>query len=186
MYLSRLKRLIVGTIIVSTVAFGATACGVEGESAAVLEQDSQRASYGNVVKLQPAKPVKYSPTRADKNFWIDTWGQAPRNAYVYIYHGDKLFYYVLGGPPTNQCLSLTPPDKVDDSGGGSNSLTRPAPRVDGVYSGGGQCMTFMGRDATTGNYIEYTQGLNDLVLVYSEPQGFPQDITVIPLGDTKQ
>jgi hypothetical protein len=147
------------------------------------EQQRQKLSYGNVVKDQPAHPVKYSPTRADKNFWIDTWGQGQKDAYVYIMHGDKVYYYVLGGPPTNQCLSLTPPDRYDKST--SPDMLRPAPRVDGVYSGGGQCMTFMGRDATTGAYIEYTQGMNDLVLVYSEPQPFPQDI-LVPLGTTKQ
>jgi hypothetical protein len=179
-----LNKKTVATVVASAVAgLALTACGGGGDPATIKESVSQQKSYGNVVADQPAHAVKYSPTRADKNFWIDTWGQGQKNAYVYIMHGDKVFYYVLGGPPTNQCLSLTPPDRYDT--GTSPDMLRPAPRVDGVYSGGGQCMTFMGRDATTGSYIEYTQGMNDLVLVYSEPQPFPQDI-LVPLGDTKQ
>lgn len=178
----RLLNKAATVLAIGLLAIGATACNDPSE-ANQKEQASQGQSYKNVVSAQPAERVRYSPARADKNFWIQTWGQNQKNAYVYLLTGDKVYFYVMGGPPTNRCDSLTPPD-YDAPGDGYDQF-RPAPRVDGVYPMGGTCTTYIGKDATTGGYLEFTLNISTLMLVYSEPQPFPEDI-LQPLGATKE
>jgi hypothetical protein len=147
-------------------------------------------SYARLAANQPAHTMQYSPTRDQINFWIDTWGKEPgKTSYVYIQNasGKITGYYVFKGLPVSYCAALTPTYRFEGTPhDGSDALDQqvPAPSVDGVYYGnsGALCGTYYGRDETTNQYVEYTVGQSQNVLVYEKP--IPrQDLK--PLGYTR-
>jgi hypothetical protein len=147
------------------------------------ELHAQQSTYDRLVAGQPAQAMDYSPTRETINFWIDTWDEPGKTAYVYLQSatGELLGYYVLEGLPVSYCASLTPTYTFQDAPGDGSSynVKVPAPAMDGVYYSGGQCNSYYGKDATTGAYIEYTAGLGINVLLYDAP--LPNQ-NVPPLG----
>lgn len=145
------------------------------------ERGRQQSNYEKLVDGQAAKTMKYSPTRETINFWIDTWNEPNKLAYVYLQaaNGELLGYYVLEGLPVSYCASLTPNYRIEWDAEGN--VVVPAPAMDGVYYSGGQCNAYYGKDATTGSYVEYTAGLGINVLLFEEPL---QRQDVEPLGPT--
>lgn len=156
--------------------------GPKGQEA---ENKSRQSNYEQLVKKQPAKSMGFSPTRATKNFWIETWDEPGKLSYVYLQGstGDLLGYYVLEGLPVSYCTSLIPPyQKIrGDLGQYGGDLIVPGPSVDGSFSSGANCDTYYGKDASSGSYIEYTAGLGINVLLYDQPLA-RQDVQ--PLGQT--
>lgn len=147
------------------------------------ERTAVDSTYEKLVANQPAHTMNFSPTRATKNFWIDTWGKEPgKLSYVYLQSADGklLGYYVLEGLPVNYCTSLVPTwDTVSDVEG---KVVVPRASMDGTWSSGNNCNAYYGKDATTGSYIEYTAGLGINVLLYDQP--LPRQ-DVQPLGQTR-
>lgn len=182
----RVKR----AALIGLTAIGALLLASCEDDTSPRSQESQRqaSSYDQLTTGQPAKTMKYSPTRDTINFWIDTWQEPDKLSYVYLQasNGQLVGYYVFKGLPVSYCASLTPTYRWEDiPGDGSNMDTQvPAPAMDGTYySGqGGLCSTYYGRDATTDSYMEYTVGTGISALIYEQP--LPrQDIE--PLGFTK-
>lgn len=174
-------RRTIGVILAAlALVFGLAACTGE-PSAQSNEREKQQSTYEKLTANQPAGSMSYSPTRETINFWIDTWDEPGKLAYVYLQgaNGELLGYYVLEGLPVSYCASLTPTYGIDSSSNGK--VTYPRPAMDGVYYSGGQCDTYYGKDATSGSYIEYTAGLGINVLLYEQP--LPRQ-DVEPLGPT--
>lgn len=173
------RTVIAGAALAAAVALGASSC--DDTSSRSKEAAARNGSYDALVANQPAHSMNYSPTRETINFWIDTWNQPGKLAYVYLQSGsgDLVGYFVLRGLPVSYCAGLTPPEQIRENSYGMISL--PAPSVDGVYYSGGQCDSFFGEDATTGAYIEYTVGQSQNVLLYDQP--LPRQ-DVQPLGPT--
>ncbi|MDR0955646.1 MAG: hypothetical protein LBM73_00800 [Candidatus Nomurabacteria bacterium] len=175
------------------VGVSLSACSDGGSSSADSGQQADNATrqsnYDKLVKSQPAHTMDYSPTRATKNFWIDTWSTPGKLSYVYLMDstGNVIGYYVFKGLPVSYCTSLVPPYQVKtyyNGDGGDNPLAVSAPSVDGTYSSSANCSTMYGEDATTGTYIEYTVGLGINALVYSEPMPLQNQDKARPLGPT--
>ncbi|GAB3476773.1 hypothetical protein [Amycolatopsis cihanbeyliensis] len=168
-------------VIGAAVALAATGC--TEDSSQDHELARQQSGYDRLTAAQPAERMSYSPTRATINYWIETWDEPDKLAYVYLQAGNgKLVgYYIFKGLPVSYCASLTPTYRWERHG--SNSSRVPAPAMDGVYyTGGGSCQTYYGRDATTDSYLEYTVGTGISALIYEQP--LPrQDIE--PLGFTQ-
>jgi hypothetical protein len=181
----RNKIVAVGVIAVA-VLISANSCEEEASSQQ-SESESRSASYNAQVDAQPAERMSYSPTRETINFWISTWDEPGKLSYVYLQNADgtMIGYYVMEGLPVNMCAALTPTYEFEnvDAVGGSQDVMVPAPGVDGVYYSGGQCMTYYGKDATTGTYLEYTAGLGINVLLFEEP--LPRYADTQPLGPTE-
>lgn len=166
----RMTRTLAALAIAATAVLGLAACS----SAEPDSRDAERASvdntYDGLVARQPAKSMSYSPTRETKNFWVDTWNEPGKLAYVYLQNGDGklLGYFVLEGPPVDKCTSLVPPYEVVNPNGSGNVVV-PRVSVDGTWSSGGNCNTFYGKDATTGAYIEYGVGFGINPLLFDQP-----------------
>lgn len=160
-----------------------TSCQDSGQKSADAERGRVGSTYDQLVAAQPAHTMSYSPTRATKNFWIDTWGKPGKLSYVYLQSGDGklLGYYVLEGLPVSYCTSLVPTTDTVERGDTGIAVV-PRPSVDGTYSSGGNCNAYYGKDATTGAYIEYTAGLGINVLLYDQPL---PNANVAPLGRTR-
>jgi len=171
-----MRRLMLIPIIL-ILAFGASACELgntsEDSGAQKSESKARQSSYEQLVSAQPAKTMKYSPSRETINFWIDTWGTEGKLSFVYLMagNGQIVGYYVLKGLPVSYCAALTPNyDKVDlDLGADRGEAIVSAPGVDGVYYSGGQCNQYFGIDATTGAYVEWSIGGSLNYLLFSEP-----------------
>lgn len=176
-------RKITAGVAVAAIGLGLAACGGGQPAAQKRESAIQQSSYDRLSKQQPAQTMNYSPTRASINFWIKTWDEPGKLAYVYLQaaNGQLLGYYVFEGLPVSYCAGLTPSYRTIDQGDQGADLVVPAPSVDGVYYSGGQCNAYYGKDATSGTYIEYTAGQGISALVYSEP--LPR-ADVQPLGFT--
>lgn len=174
-----LKKTLAALAIAGTSVFALAACGDDTPTAQRAEAQVQQTSYEKLTKNQPAKGMNYSPTRETINFWINTWDEPNKLAYVYLLasNGQLVGYYIFDGPPVNSCAALTPTYRIYGSSNGN--LVTPAPSVDGVYYSGGQCLTYYGKDASSGAYMEYTAGNGISALVYSEP--LPRQ-SVEPLG----
>jgi hypothetical protein len=133
--------------------------------------------------------MQYSPTRATKNFWIETWDEPGKLSYVYLMNADgKVFgYYIFEGLPVSYCTSLIPPYQIIDVDLGeyNGNMAVAGPSVDGTFSSSSNCSTMYGKDATTGSYIEYTVGLGINALVYSEPMPLQDPDAVQALGWSK-
>lgn len=182
-----LTKKIAAALLAVAAAVTLTACQDTGSGAATARNNERSAVDGTYEKLvanQPAHTMNFSPTRATKNFWIDTWGKEPgKLSYVYLQSADgKLIgYYVLEGLPVNYCTSLVPTwDTVDR--GETGIAVVPRASMDGTWSSGNNCNAYYGKDATSGSYIEYTAGLGINVLLYDQP--LPRQ-DVQPLGPTR-
>lgn len=178
-----MRRKLIAVALCSVVF--AACSGNDDPSAQEREAKARQDTYERLQSAQPAKSMGYSPTRETINFWIDTWDEPGKLSYVYLQGatGNMLGYYVFEGLPVNYCAALTPTYDFEsrDSTDGNADIMVPAPSVDGVYYSGGQCMTYYGKDATSGSYLEYTAGLGINVLVYEQP--LPRQ-DVEPLGFT--
>jgi hypothetical protein len=167
---------VVGIFLITT----AGACGSDGNGQA-SETKTQQSGYDKLVAEQPAHTMPYSPSRDTINGWIDTWGVKGQLAFTYILNanGEKIGYYVFQGPPVTYCAALTPNYKIHyDSNG---NFTTPAPGIDGVFYSGGQCSDYIGKDATTGNIIDFTVGNGQNFITATQPLY----LNVPPLGYTK-
>lgn len=175
------KKAAVGVAAITlTVLATASSCD---ESPGDQESKRTQGGYKGLVAGQPAKQMAYSPTRRAANFWIETWDSPNKLSYVYLQSasGKMLGYYIFKGLPVSYCVSLTPPDQVDDGDGtGDYGVARKAPSVDGVYYGSGDCARYYGIDASTGAYVEYTTGTGINVLLFDQP--LPSNQNVEPLG----
>lgn len=167
------------------LALGACSDDEKDKAPEKSESESRDGSYKSQVANQPAVKMGYSPTRNVNNFWVETWDEPGKLAFVYLQSGDgsMLGYYVLEGPPVSKCTGLTPPVRVEEpKGDGDGLVVLPNPSVDGVFYSGGECNTYYGKDATTGSYIEYTAGFGINVLLFDEPM--PRQTDAQPLGQT--
>lgn len=177
---------IIGVAILSTFLFAAESCEEAGPSARDKEDKNRTKTYESLIESQPAGSMAFSPTRETKNFWIKTWDEPGKLAYVYLLNGEgKPFgYYITEGPPVTYCTSLIPPEQfVDMPGDGDkypDTMVK-APSVDGTYSSSANCSTYYAKDATSGAYIEYTAGFGINPFVYDQPM--QQFREAEPLGD---
>lgn len=178
----RMNRTFAALAITSTAVFGLTACSSSEPDSRDAERASVDNTYDGLVARQPAKSMSYSPTRETKNFWVDTWDEPGKLAYVYLQNGDGklLGYFVLEGPPVDKCTSLVPPYEVVSNQNGGMAVV-PRVSVDGTWSSGGNCSTQYGKDATTGAYIEYGVGFGINPLLFDQPL---PNTNVAPMGPT--
>lgn len=182
-----MKKLAIVAALTAAILATGGACDDSNKSS-----DRERAvvdsTFDKLQASQPAHSMDYSPTRATKNFWIDTWGRTPgKLSYVYLQAADGHMtgYYILVGLPVSYCTSLVPTFDVHDFSGGGGVVT-PRQSMDGTWStGSGGCSTYYGRDATTGAYIEYTVGLGNNVLLFDQPLPPQKAAGAIALGPTR-
>lgn len=172
--MSRAQRVAIAILafIFGGLALTAGSCDPDGEDKdAAVRQNG----FDRLQAQQPAVYMAYSPTRANIKFFADTWGSNPNKlAYVYLTNqsGQVVQYYVIKGLPTSYCAQMLPPSVPDWSGSGG--VMKPAPAVDGTYYGTANvCNTYYGKDATTGKYVEWTQGTG-LTMVGEAPKGRPE------------
>lgn len=181
------KTAVIGMALLSTILFAAGDCdGAPAKKSAAGREDSNRTkTYESLVDSQPARTMKFSPTRQTKNFWIDTWDEKGKLAYVYLLNSDgKPFgYYITEGLPVTYCTGLIPPYQFVRADGGefNQDFIVPGPSVDGTFSSGSNCSTYYAKDATSGAYIEYTAGFGINPFVYDQPM--QQFREAEPLGD---
>ncbi len=186
----RLTRHAFAVLTAAALTFGLTACNEDsGTSSRSKENTARQSNYDRLVAKQPAATLDYSPTRATKNFWIETWGKnSTKLSYVYLQDAQGRWgYFVLKGLPVTYCVSLLPPEtKVrGDLGQYDGDLVVQGPSMDGTYSSNTNCSSYYGEDATTGAYVEWSVGANQAYLLYSEPMDLPQFKDATPLGKTK-
>lgn len=180
----RILPTVVGGLLLF-LAFFAGSCDSQPD-AQKKEGQLRQDSYTRLARNQPARTMSYSPTRDTINFWIETWNKPGKLSYVYMQanNGQLTGYYIFRGLPVSYCASLTPTYEFADTPQDDSDVKDqqvPAPSVDGVYYSGGQCNAYYGRDATTGQYLEYTVGSGQNVLIYERP--LPRQ-DVEPLGFT--
>jgi hypothetical protein len=186
---SHKSALILAAVAAATIGTTASTCGGEStpDSGRTKESKKVDGNYERLVQNQPAHEGDYSPTRATKNFWIDTWMKDPKKlSYVYIQNANGEYgYFVLQGLPVTYCVSLLPPEKYNryDMGeDGSAGLLLKAPSMDGTYSSNTNCSTLYGKDAVTGAYVEFTVGTNQSYFLYDRPLNLPQFKDAKPMG----
>jgi hypothetical protein len=176
-----LTKKIAVALSATALVLGISACEDQSD-AQQQETNRQQSSYDQLTAKQPAKTMKYSPTRETINFWIETWDEPNKLAYVYLQasNGQLVGYYIFKGLPVSYCAQQTPTYRIIDR---LNTVFQvPAPAMDGVYySGGGSCNTYYGMDASTDSYMEYTVGTGINALIYEQP--LPRQ-DVEPLGFT--
>lgn len=196
-----LARAFIALAVGAGLIFGAAACD-DGESqqqqnsrnaadARTDERDRQNQAYSRMIENQPIQVPTYSGDRENINFWVETWGQGPQEAYVYLLSGDGdlIGYYVLDALPTAKCKMGTPPYTFEWQGNSTRGYSHhqvPAPNLTGTYStGSGDCSTFYGRDLTTGAYVEFSVGAAMSMLTFSQPMPLPDGVEPPPpLGFT--
>lgn len=163
-----LLRNTIGVLMVISVLF-LVACD-EGHETQKKESKTQQNNYDTLVEKEPSKAMTNPKTRETVNFWVDTWNEEGQLAYVYLQNsdGDMIGYYVLDGPPVSMCTMLTPNFDTKHSTSGGYTVI-PAPGIDGVYYGEGDCDRYYGKDATNGAYVEFTVGMGINMLLYTEP-----------------
>lgn len=160
------KLTAVGVAAGLAVLLGASTCEESGQA---QENTSRQGNYDRLVEAQPAQSMNFSPTRETKNFWIETWDEPGKVAYVYMQNanGDITGYYVFEGLPVSYCTSLIPPYQIDSSGNGK--VVIPAPSIDGTFASSSNCNAFYGKDAVTGGYMEYTVGMGNNPMIFDQP-----------------
>lgn len=183
-----MRRMIIAALAAVALIFSVSACstGQDSEKGQGAENKSRQSNYEKLVEKQPAHTMDYSPTRATKNFWIDTWGEPGKLSYVYLLNnsGTAFGYFIFEGLPVSYCTSLIPPYQLLDYDGDGDSIpdtTVPGPSLDGTFSSSSNCSAFYGKDATSGAYMEYTVGQGINALVFDQPMS--QFGAAEPLGD---
>lgn len=149
----------------------------EPEDAQVKDSEAQQQNYNTLQGLSPAHQVTYPMSRNLVNFWVDTWNKPGALSYNYIESFDQngalhvAGYYILEGVPMSYCTALTPPYKIVDAGGEGEDIKMAvqAPGIDGVFYGNTDCKRYYGKDALTGQYIEYTVPMNAFIRTTNEP-----------------
>lgn len=186
----RLTKTTFAVLATGALAFGLTACEDTPESESrKSESKARNTNYEELVARQPAHTGTYSPTRATKNFWIDTWMKSPNKlSYVYIQNANGEYgYFILKGLPVTYCVSLLPPEvKIPaDFGESVGDLLAQGPSMDGTYSSGSNCNAYYGKDATTGAYVEFSVGQNQSYFLYDQPLDLPQFKGAKPMGPSR-
>lgn len=178
------KKVIAVVGVTFAAVIGLAACEDVGGPQQQQEIDRQQSNYDRLAKAEPAKQMKYSPSRKTINFWIETWGKEPdKLAYVYLVNqqGKLIGYYVFEGPPISTCALLTPNYRISSSTNGK--VVIPAPGMDGVYyPQTGACTTMYGKEALTGAYREFSTASAAISHMVTD-QPLPQQ-DVKPLGET--
>lgn len=173
---------IIAAGIVGILVLTGSSCGNEDNPQA-QESDRQQSNYEQLTAAEPAREMTHPMTRQTINFWIETWDDPGKLAYVYLLasNGQMIGYYIFEGLPVSYCASLTPTYRYEDrpDDGGNTKYPVDAPAMDGVYYSGNQCDGYYGKDAVSGAYWEYTIGNGITHLVSSEP--LPRQ-DVEPLG----
>lgn len=190
---TRAKKLVLAPLAIAllTVAVSAESCDYEDKPTATQKEDKTRTkAQEDLVAKQPAHTGDFSPTRATKNFWIDTWMQEKgKVSYVYILNadGEVSDYGVFEGLPVSYCVGLIPPYTWVDIPGDEDDMKQqaPAPSIDGTFSSGGDCNTKYGKDATTGAYVEFSVALGQSYRAYDQPLPANRLTGATPLGPTK-
>lgn len=183
--LARKKRFIALMLVGLFMATTAESCDDTGASGQEKENKSRQSNYEKLTDSQPAHSMSFSPTRATKNFWIDTWNQKGKLAYVYLLNnaGAAFGYFITEGLPVSYCTSLVVPYqfKQGDQGDYNGDFVVPGPSIDGTFSSASNCSEYYGKDAVSGAYVEYSvgQGINALIF----DQAMPQYGDAKPLGD---
>ena len=184
----RKGTIVAGAVLTAMLALTAAECGSDTTSDGQKKEAASRTSnFDRLAAAQPAHTVKYSPTRATKNAWIDTWGQKPGVlAYMYIQNMKGEYgYYVLKGLPVSYCVSLVSPDQIiettDGDGSWATNVVR-APSMDGTYGSGANCNSYYGIDAVTGAYMEFSVGIGQSYQLFSQPMDLPQYEDASPMG----
>jgi hypothetical protein len=180
------KKISIAAIAVAA-AVGLGACEASEPDATSRENTSRMGTYEKLQESQPALTMDYSPTRATKNFWIETWDEPGKLAFVYLLgsEGNVIGYYIFEGLPVSYCTSLVPPVReyrVDGDGSTTQGVLGPAPSVDGTFSSASNCDTYYGKDATTGTYLEYKAGFGINPLVMEEPMPLQEGDRDRPFG----
>lgn len=185
----KLTKGAVAAVLAAGLAAGATACDMGSNSkppARAQEDHTTNSNYSRLVANQPAHTGSYSPTRATKNFWIDTWMHDPNKlSYVYLQNANGQYgYFVLKGLPVSYCTSLVPPTQDRNVSLNPNDavVQDPAPSIDGAFGSGKDCSTKYGTDAVTGAYVEFTVGQNQSYFLYDRPLDLPQFKSAQPMG----
>lgn len=176
------KKLSAVTALTMASALALAGCG---SSVSAGDSDSRDESYTSLQASQPAETMQYSPTRETINFWVETWDEPGKLSYVYLRNidGDITGYYVLEGLPVSMCAQISP--NYDIGGDSSSRVVVPAPANDGAYYGGADCQRYYGKDASTGAYIEYTAGMGNNPLLFSEPMPHVNHQDLNALGETE-
>lgn len=179
----RSMKIRIVAILLAIVALGAACSGGGSKDNEKSDAKSRDKTVNELISEQPAETMDYSPSRNTINKWITTWGEPGKLSYVYLVNtnGDTVGYYILEGLPVSYCASITRNYDVRN-GSGDTELVLPAPGVDGVWYSGGQCQTYYGFDAESGQYLEWFAGMGLAQLVYSEPLE-RLSIDAQPLGD---
>jgi len=182
--LNKKMKSIPTAILAVGLLVGLSACE-DGQTSQKAESDNRQSGYDYLVENQPGKTMKYSPTRETINFWVDTWGEPGKLAYVYMQNADGriINYGIFEGLPVSYCAAISPTYEI--KGNSSNQVVVPAPANDGAfYSGDGCGSTYYAKDAESGAYVEYTVGLGINILLYDQP--LPGSIAgdAIPLSPT--
>lgn len=184
----KLTQISIAALTVGGIALGATACTGDGSPAPARSKESAttNSNYGRLVANQPAHTGSYSPTRATKNFWIDTWMHDPNKlAYVYIQNANGDYgYLVFKGLPVSYATSLIPPQQKTgiDMGEYGGQTLQQAPSIDGTFSSASNTNVLYGKDAVTGAYVEFSIGQNQSYFLYDQPLSLPQFKDAKPLG----
>lgn len=186
-----LTRTVAALAAVLMLAVGLSACEDMGPTqTATQKEDSTRTkAQEDLVAKQPAHTGDFSPTRATKNFWIDTWMQEKgKLSYVYILNanGEVSDYGVFEGLPVSYCTGLIPPYTWVDVPGDEDDIKQmaPAPSIDGTFSSGGDCNTKYGKDSTTGAYVEFSVALGQSYRAYDQPLPANRLTGATPLAPT--
>lgn len=177
-----LKKILTALALVLSLGLLA-ACEEPQSEGSAAETATTKVNYDSLVKSQPAEKMAYSPTRETKNFWIRTWDEKGKLAYVYLLtaNGDTLGYYITEGLPVSYCTSLIPPSKIWKDQYGNMDIQNPS--IDGTYSSASNCNIFYGKDATSGAYIEYNVGMGINALIFDQPMPRQKFAGAEPLGD---
>ena len=148
-----------------------TGCVPAEEEAQKSENKTRQDNYSRLVASQPASTMTYSPTRETKNFWVGTWDEPGKLAYIYVLNAanDVTGYYIFEGLPVSYCTSLIPPYQLIDQESGVSALAVPGPSVDGTYSSGNDCSTKYGKDAVSGSYVEFSVGVGLSYIALDQP-----------------
>lgn len=185
----KLTRISIAAVAVSGIALGATSCMDDGKAtpkATAKENKITNNNYSRLTSNQPAHTGDYSPTRATKNFWIDTWMKDPNKlSYIYIQNANGQYgYFILKGLPVTYGVSLVPPQQktdIDTGEYGGQALVQ-APSIDGTFSSNSNTNVLYGKDAVTGAYVEFSIGTNQSYFLYDQPLDLPQYKDAKPMG----